>query len=170
MQYKMRQRILTLSDRFDIADASDQVCYQVQGKLLSFGKKLFLRDAQGKDLYYIKQKLFRFLPEYEIFHQNEVVLRVKKRFSFFRPKFDVFAADGTWEIEGNFMDHEYALRRNGVLLAQISKAYFTLRDTYGINIQDDVDFDPAAIIALAIVIDMVCHERRNRGLHINVGG
>ncbi|MFH0792566.1 MAG: LURP-one-related family protein [bacterium] len=161
MKYKMRQRILSLSDRFDITDQNDRICYQVQGKILSLGKKLYLRDADGKDLYYIEQKLLRFLAEYDIFYQNEVVLKVKKRLSFLRPKFDVKAADGTWDVEGNFWDHEYALRRNGVTLAQISKSYFTLSDTYGINIQDDVDFDPAAIIALAIVIDMVCHEKRN---------
>ena len=57
--------------------------------------------------------------------------------------------------EGNFLDREYAFTRHGQPVAQVSKRWFRLTDTYGIETapgEDDV-----LILCAAVVIDLCCH-------------
>ena len=44
------------------------------------------------------------------------------------------------EAKGNIVDHEYEIERGGDKVAEVSKRWFRVRDTYGIEIapgQDD---------------------------------
>ena len=55
------------------------------------------------------------------------------------------------EAKGNILDHEYEVKREGDKLAQVSKRWFRLRDTYGIEIAPDAD--DALILACTVAID-----------------
>jgi uncharacterized protein YxjI len=43
-------------------------------------------------------------------------------------------------------------------VASVSKRWFTLRDTYGIDIEDTED--AVLVLASAVVVDMACHADR----------
>ncbi len=58
---------------------------------------------------------------------------------------------------GNFFDFEYRFTRQGRTVASVSKRFFSFRDTYGIDIVDGED--DITILAKAVVIDLVCHQR-----------
>ena len=62
-----------------------------------------------------------------------------------------------YEAQGSFLDHEYTFRRHGRKVAEVSKKWFTLRDTYGVDIVDGEDV--VLILASAVVIDQICHDR-----------
>lgn len=61
------------------------------------------------------------------------------------------------EAQGSFLDHEYTFRRDGRTVSQVSKKWFTLRDTYGVDIVEGED--DVLILASAVVIDQICHDR-----------
>ena len=42
-------------------------------------------------------------------------------------------------------------------MARVSKAYFSWSDTYGIDIE--VGEDDITILATAVIIDLVCHDK-----------
>ena len=57
------------------------------------------------------------------------------------------------EAKGNIVDHEYKIERGGDKVAEVSKRWFRIRDTYGIEIapgQDD-----ALILAVTVCIDQM---------------
>jgi uncharacterized protein YxjI len=59
------------------------------------------------------------------------------------------------EVHGNIVDHEYAIERDGKKIAEVSKRWFRVRDTYGIEIapgQDD-----ALILAVAACLERMSH-------------
>ena len=60
--------------------------------------------------------------------------------------------------EGDFADWEYVVSRGGRPVATVSKRFFALTDTYGIDVADGED--DVLILAAAVVIDQCCHERR----------
>ena len=162
MKYAVKQKIFALADSFTIKDEAGRDVYVVKGKLISIGKKLKLHDTSGNELAYIEQKLLRLLPEYEIYTSGDLRATVKKRFTLFRNNFDIHATDGNYEVKGNFLGLEFAIVKEGQEVAQISKKFFALSDTYGVEVRDGSD--PLLILSLAIVIDMVCHEDHN-GAH-----
>ena len=63
--------------------------------------KLTLTDLQDRELYYIEQRLFRFLPEYT--YQNGIPIAHVKNLRLFRPNFDITSDYGNFNIDGNFL-------------------------------------------------------------------
>jgi uncharacterized protein YxjI len=156
MRYLVRQRIFSLGDSFSIKNEAGDDVFIVRSQLLSFGKKLRIFDLAGNELCYIEQKLFRFMPEYDLYLAGEHVANVKKRFAMFRNDFDITSSGGTYSVEGDFFAHEFSLFKDGMIAARISKQFFSFTDTYGVDIDDGQD--QITTLALAIVIDMVCHD------------
>jgi len=156
MKYQIKQKILSFGDDFNILDEYGNKRYYVKGKVFALGDKLRIYDENGKERVYIEQKLFRFLPEYSIYMDNQYVAKVKKEFTFFRPKFDIDSNQGKYSIEGDFFGYDFRIKKDGRVVAFVSKSFFSIRDTYGVEIDDKEN--QALIIALVIIIDQVLHD------------
>lgn len=160
MRYLMRERILSWGDDFTIRNDQGEDVYHVDGRVFSFGDKLSFRNMRGEELAFIDQKLLSLGSQYEIVRAGRVVAVVKKHlFTLLRARFtvDVPGPDDL-EATGDFLDHEYAFERRGRQVARVSKRWFSLSDTYGIDI--DEGEDDVLILASAIVIDLVSHPDR----------
>jgi uncharacterized protein YxjI len=153
----MKQKLLSWGDDFYIRDENGRDVYFVDGKALSFGDQLSFQDLEGHELAYIKQKVFAFGRTYEIYRNNELAAVVKKElFALFHHRFtvDVPGPDDL-EAEGDFLDREYTFTRGGRVVATVSKRWFSFADTYGIEIADGED--DVLILASAVVVDQSCH-------------
>ncbi len=163
MRYMMREKIFSWGDRFTIKNADGQDAFQVDGKVFSFGDKLSFKDGGGRELLRIHQKLLSFGPQYEIVRGDETLAVVKKHlFTLLRARFtvDVPGPDDL-EARGNFLDHEYVFARHDREVARVSKKFFSLADTYAIDI--DEGEDDVLILAAAVVIDLVSHPDDKHG-------
>ncbi len=153
----MRQKMFSFADSFQIKDETGRDAFVVSGKVFSLGKQLSFQDLDGSPLLSIKQQLMSFKPTYEILKGDDPIAVVKKDlFSVFSYRFSIEMAEGTiMEATGNFLDHEYAISREGNPVASISKQWFTVSDTYGVDIGDGED--DIFLLAVTVVVDMVCH-------------
>jgi len=159
LKYLIREKIFSFGDNFTIKDEFDNDVFFVRGKVFSLGDKLTLEDALGNEVVYIEQKLFKFLPEYSIFLSGKYAARVKKEFSFFRPKFYIDSNMGQFTIDGDIFSHNFQILKNGIPIAMVSKQFFAFSDAYGVDISDNEDQD--FILALVIVLDQVLHDDKN---------
>ena len=97
-------------------------------------KKLSIRDA----------------IKIELANGHEAV--VKKEMVSIRDRFHVDVEDGEdLTVKGNIVDHEYEIERDGDKIAEISKKWFRIRDTYGVEVHDDAD--PALVLAVTVAVD-----------------
>ena len=157
MRYLLKQKIFAWGDDFTIKDEAGNDAFFVDGRAFSIGKKLSFQDMSGNELAFIRQKLLSLGPSYEISRNGEVVAMVKKKlFTLFRCKFSVdVPGPDDLEAQGSFMDYDYTFTRGNKTAAQVSKRWFSLRDTYGVDIAEGED--DVLILASTVVIDMVCH-------------
>ncbi len=162
MLYLMRQKLFSFGDDFTIRDENGNDAFFVDGKALSIGDKLSFQDMAGNELAFIKQKLLSLSASYEIYRQGDLYATVKKElFSFLHCRFFVdVPGPNDLEAKGDFLDHEYSFTRDGNEVARVSKKWFSLSDTYGVDINDKED--NILILASTVVIDMACHGDRNR--------
>jgi uncharacterized protein YxjI len=160
----MKQKLFAWGDDFRIQDDQGRDVFFVDGKAFSIGEKLSFQDMAGNELAFIGQKLLAWGPTYEIYRGGQLAAVVKKAlFTLLRCKFTVdVPGPDELEAEGDFLDHEYSLTRGGNVVATISKRWFSLTDTYGVEIADGDD--TILILACTVVIDMVCHGDR-KGSH-----
>jgi uncharacterized protein YxjI len=162
MRYVMRQKLLSWGNDFIIRDEDGRDMYYVDGKAISLGNQASFQDMAGNELAFIGQKFLTLVPTYEISVAGALVAVVKRDlFKFFHHTFtvDVPGPDDL-TAEGDLMDHEYSFRRGDAPVAHVSKKWFTLADTYGVEVGDGED--PVLVLASAVVIDLVCHDHRRR--------
>lgn len=159
-RYQMKQKWLSWGDDYTVKDATGRDAFFIDGKAWSLGSKLSFQDMAGNELAFISQKLFSWGPAFEIYRGGQLAAVVKKSlFTLFRAEFtvDVPGPDDLL-AQGDFWNHEYTFTRHGRELARVSKAYFSLTDSYGIDVasgEDDV-----LIVAAAVVIDQCAHEKK----------
>ena len=60
------------------------------------------------------------------------------------------------EAHGNLVDHEYEIERDGDTVASVSKRWFRVRDTYGVEIARGTD--EVLILAVTVCVDALTHD------------
>ena len=161
MRYLMRQKLFSLGGTFYVKDEQGRDVFIVEGAAFSLGRQLTFRDASGNELAFIRQKLLSWGPTYEIYRDGQLSAVVKKElFSFFRQVFTVdVAGPDDLVASGDFWQLEFTFSRGERTVATVSRQWFSLIDTYGVDIADGED--DVLILASAVVIDMVRADNSN---------
>ena len=154
MRFKIKQKLLSISDSFTIHNESNEAAYQVKGRFFSLGDKLTFEDMEGSELALITQKMLRLSPTYEIRRHGKIAATVKKKRSLLREKFSVsLRGEDNITVKGSFVGREYTFTRSGKKIATVSRKFWALADTYGIDIDDDED--EVTLLAAIVVIDLI---------------
>jgi len=153
VRYVLKQKLLSWGDDYYIRDSDDREMYFVDGKAISWGGQLSFKDMEGHELAFIKQKLLKLSPTYEIYRGGELAAVVKKElFALLHHRFTVdVPGPNDLEARGDFLDHEYVFTRGDREVATVSKRWFSLGDTYGVETADGED--DVLILASAVVVD-----------------
>jgi len=156
--YRMREKVFALGDDYWVENDAGERAFKVDGKILRLRNTFVLEDPSGTELYKVQQKLLKIRNTMEIERGGETVATVKKALiTPFRERFSIGVEGGEdMEAKGNIVDHEYKIERGGNTIAEVSKRWFRVRDTYGMEVapgQDD-----ALIIALTVCIDQMAHD------------
>jgi uncharacterized protein YxjI len=166
MRYLVREKIFAIGDDFWVTDEQGSQVYLVDGKAMRLRETFELKDSAGQVVAVIRKKLLSLHDGMNIERDGQVIATVKKAlFSPLHHRSTVeLAGGGQLEAVGNILDKEFEIRWDGTVLAQISRSWFRLRDTYGVDIapgQDD-----ALILSVAVCLDRIHHdeqeERRDR--------
>ena len=158
-RYKIRQKLISIGDDFWIENQKGKKVYKVDGKALRIRKTLEFEDAYGKKLAQIKERLLAVKDTMIIEDaKGKDIATVKKALiSPLRDKWNVNVKGGDdLVVQGNILDLEYDIKQGHRKVAEVSKKWFTLTDTYGVEIADGQN--DILILAVAIVIDMMAHD------------
>lgn len=159
--YKMRQQVIAIGDDFWIENDRGQRAFHVDGKALRVRETLVVKDAQGQELFKIQEKIARVKDSMEIedARGGRAAMVKKALITPVRERWTVKIADGPdLEVKGNILDHEYTIGEDRSKVAEVSKKWFRIADSYGIEVapgQND-----ALILAIAVVIDEMAHQGR----------
>ncbi|MFF1922265.1 LURP-one-related/scramblase family protein [Streptomyces sp. NPDC058221] len=153
MRLLVRERVFGIGDDYWIEDADGRKVFLVDGKAMRVRDTFELKDAQGRILVEIKQKLISLRDTMLIERDGEQLAKVKrKRLSLLRNHYRVTLVDGTeLDVSGKILDREFGVEYDGELLAQISRRWLTIRDTYGIDVVRE-DADTSLLIAVAVCV------------------
>lgn len=151
MSLLIRQRILTLTDTYDICDHTGRPRYSVWTEFLTLGHHIHVNDAEtGREVGRIDERVFTFLHKAYVYVGN-VPFEVVREFTFFKPRYTL---SNGWRIDGDFMGWDYRIiDGRGAEVAEISKELFHLGDTYTLTAANSAVELPALLCA--ITIDMM---------------
>jgi uncharacterized protein YxjI len=154
----MRQKLVSIGDDYWIENAAQQRVYKVDGKALRVRDTLIFEDPQGHELCKIQERMLRVKDTMEIEDAagHDVATVKKALIAPLRERWSVKVANGPdLEVQGNLLDHEYRIGEGRSKVAEVSKKWFRVADTYGVEIepgQNDV-----VILAVTAAIDQMAH-------------
>ena len=157
-RYRMREKMVSIGDDFWIENGAGQKVFKVDGKALRVRSTLKFEDARGNVLAQIQEKKLRVKDSMEIESPDGDQLAMVKKalISPVRDRFTVKIGGGPdLEVKGNIVNHEYTIGEGRDKVAQVSKKWFRVRDSYGVEIepgQNDI-----IILAVAVCIDQMAH-------------
>ncbi|MFI9626851.1 LURP-one-related/scramblase family protein [Streptomyces sp. NPDC052042] len=163
MRFLVRERLFGIGDDYWIEDADGRKVFLVDGKAMRVRDTFELKDTDGRVLVEIHKKLLSLRDTMIIERDGERLATVKrKRLSLLRNHYRVALIEGTdLDVSGRILDHEFSIEYDGELLAQISRRWLTVRDTYGIDIVRE-DADAALLIAVSVCV-IVLAEKEHEG-------
>jgi len=154
-KYRMQEKLFAIGDDYWIENEQGERVFKVDGKALRIRDTLVLEDPSGAELFKVQEKKLHIRDTMEIERGDDTVATIKKALiTPLRERFSIEVSGGEdMEAKGNITDHEYKIERGGDKAAEVSKRWFRVRDTYGIEIapgQDD-----ALILAVTVCIDQM---------------
>ena len=152
-RYQMREKLFAIGDDFWVETEGGERAFKVNGKALRVRDTFILESPSGEELFKIQEKKLRVRDTMEIEREGDTVATIKK--ALITPLRDRFAieleAGGELSAKGNIVDHEYEIERDGEKIAEISKRWFRVRETYGIEVVPGEN--DALILAAVVCID-----------------
>ncbi len=156
-RYRMVEKLASFGDDFYIQNDDGQRVFKVDGKMLRMRDTLVFRDMQGNEVCKIQERIARIRDSMVIEGPDGRRLAMVKRAMItpLRDRFTVKVGDGAdLQVQGNIVAHEYRIGD----VATVSKRWFRVRDSYGIEVapgQNDI-----LILAATVCIDQLAHEVR----------
>lgn len=148
MKLLFKQRFFSWFDSYDIYNEAGETVYTVKGQL-AWGHCLKIFDAHGHEIGTVKERIFTWLPKFEMYLGDRYLGCISKEFTFFVPKYNIDC--NGWHVDGDFFEWDYQITNSsGRTVATVSKELWKWTDTYVIDVANPADALCALMLVLAI--------------------
>lgn len=157
-RYQMRQKLVSVGDDYWIENQAGERVFHVDGRAFRVRDALHLEDAQGTRLCTIRARAVDIRDTLQVDAADGQCLAVVHRalISPLRERWTVDLEDSDdWSVQGNVVGHEYGIEAGGKKVAVVSKKWFRVMDTYGVEIAPPTD--PRLVLAVTIAVDTMTH-------------
>ena len=155
-RFQLSEKLIAVGDDYWVADEQGRRAYKVNGKALRIRDTWVLEDPDGREVATITERKLSVRDAIHI-ELEDGEATVKKALVGVRDRFHVDVDGGEdLKIHGNVVDHEYEIERDGDTIATVSKKWFRVRDSYGVEVHDLAD--APLLLAATVAIDAMSHD------------
>lgn len=150
VRYQMRERRLSFGDDYWIEDERGAKVFRVDGKAARLRDSWVIEDAAGEEVASVREKKLSVRDAVKI-HFGGREATVKRSRIGIGERFHVEMdgeRGGDLKVKGDFIGHDFTIERDGDRVAEVSKKWFTLRDTYGVEVENRAD----SVLVLAVIV------------------
>jgi len=154
--YQMREKLASIGDDFWIENNRGEKVYKVDGKALRVRQTMIFEDRSGRELARIQERMMRVKDSMEVEDPSgrQIAMVKKALITPVRDRWTVKIKGGPdLEVKGNILDHEYTIGEGRDKVAEVSRKWFRIRDTYGVEIEPGQD--EILILAVTACIDQM---------------
>jgi uncharacterized protein YxjI len=146
-RYQMREKLVSFGDDFWIENDRGERVFKVNGKMMRVRGTLEFENTDGKVKAQIQERMLRAKDSMAIEDdKGHKVAEVKR----------ALISDGPdLEVQGDLLAHEYKIGDGKHKAAKVSKKWFRIRDSYGVQIEPGQN--DAVILAVTVAIDAMVH-------------
>ncbi|WP_330377727.1 LURP-one-related family protein [Faecalicatena contorta] len=148
MRLLIKQRVFSWTDSYDVYDEGGAAKYFVKAEFFTLGHLIHVYDWRQREVGAIRQKLMTLMPQFEIEMNGVVLGEIQKKFTFFRPRYEVDFKG--WHVEGDFLGWEYDVCDGRGSVVHITKEFMHWGDTYVLDFANPADELTGLLLVIAI--------------------
>lgn len=159
MKFKMRERMFSIGEDYWIEDDDGQRAFLVDGKALRLRQTFELKDAEGAVLTVIRKKALSIRDTMVVERDGDVIAKIhKKMFSPLHHKMVIeLGDDREWTASGDIIEKNYEIEGDDGKIAETSRKWFHIRETYGIEIEHP---DVPLVLSVAVAVEELAERDR----------
>ncbi|WP_243344504.1 LURP-one-related family protein [Anaerococcus sp. AGMB09787] len=135
--YYFREKLIKITDKYPILDEDKDPVFYVEQNFRLVGFKERVYDLNKTEIITIKRKLVSIFPTYNIEFANGEEMMVKANLSLIKRSVDAVIKGGKLKVKGSIFDHEFKVEFDNELVGEVSKKFFSLRDSYTLKVYDE---------------------------------
>lgn len=157
MKVYIKNKLFSITGKSTVTDASGKPLFDVKGRAFSPTKVKRICTLDGKTLYKVRNKWFRFL-----FHSAFIfdadknrIAKIKDRI--FSPGYDIEVEGATYSINGKWFSMQSEILKNGVTVGIVRRQFTVIRDAFELEAgEEDMPF----MIAFVVAMDNICDRKK----------
>lgn len=150
-QLYIAQKLFSMRGRFAVTDAEQRPVYYVAGSFMQIPKTFTITDVSNTVVAQITKTALSWQPQFTVNAVGTPPVTIRKRFSFFKPRYDIEGPGLT--VAGDWWNLDFAVLHEGREVARIRRRMLSWADTYEASTIDP-SLDVLAV-ALVVAIDRV---------------
>lgn len=152
MELYVKEKLLSMRNKYYIYNSDGEVEYEIESKILSFGAKTTIYDKSHNIVAYIEQEAFHLMPRYNVFIDNEYKYQIKKVFKLFKNDYEL---SNLFKVDGSTFNLDFAIADDrGNEIAVVNRKLLSVGDKYKIDILDENYLKIILTIIVAITRDI----------------
>lgn len=148
----LKRKLFTLNNAYTVQDENGNTVFAAKGRFLSPGRHVHIYDTDGNEVAYIKKCLLGFPAEFHIYQAGQLVSKIKRKLALDRHLLLIYSQLFNGMAEGGFWTKKFTIYDGPDPIA-VTRKMLSFGHTY--KVEMGAGWNPAFIIAHAIVIDMV---------------
>ena len=149
-RFQMKEKLISIGDDYWIEDDAGARAFKVDGKAARIRDSWVLEDGQGREVASIRERKLSVRDAIKIETGGREYV-VKKAIVGIRDRYVIETDGKNLKAHGNIVDHEYEIEQDGDKVAEVSKKWFRVRDTYGVEIAHEQD--DALLLAITVAVE-----------------
>lgn len=159
MKLYVKQKPLSLTEKFTVINSKEEERYYVEGAIVSFGRKLHIYDTDRNEVASIKEKFSSVQPHFLVYHGGSIVVEVMKKFALVKHK---YALEGSgWTVKGNMPERDYTISSSFGKIVAVREEVFGGVDCLELDVSNILN-EANVIRALAAVLAIDCVVSKKR--------
>lgn len=145
----MRQKILSIGDKYSICDLDENPQYWVVGNII--GLKFKIQDNHDNEIMEINKKMVAITPEYTLIKNGEKYGHIKKKIKLTRPVIAGEIDKKPVEITGDITGYHFAIKLAEETIGTVDTERLTWGDVYSIEVRNAAYKD--LVVTIAVIAD-----------------
>lgn len=159
MKLYIKQKPLSLKEKFSVINSKEEDRYFVEGEVLSLGRKLHIFDAANKETATIKQKFLSLQPRFFVYQGGKPVMEVVQKFTLMKHKYAIYGSD--WTVSGDLGEHDYSITCSYGKVGVVKRTEFAGGDCLEMDLSNTVN-EAMLVRAVATVLAIDCVVTKKR--------
>ncbi|CAF0915802.1 unnamed protein product [Adineta steineri] len=154
-EYIIKGDFLTLGHSYTIeSKLNAPTKFSTRWEPFNLGKKIFLLE-DGKERFIVKHEILNLMSTWKISAagSEKVLGTFENKLDFIGSTMEVNGEFGHFLIEGEFLNHEFTIKKDHEKVAEISKKLLKLENTYELTVFGKVD--RALMVLFTIIVDEI---------------